>query len=100
MSMDSLRSILPKVLKKRGLDKHAQASRVTYLAQLWLEKALPRMKEAIDVKSFTRGVVIIRCKHGIAAQECHHQVSSLLDHLRHECPGLAIDDVQLTRADR
>jgi hypothetical protein len=98
--MDSLRSLLPKVLRKRGLHKQAEASLVVFRAQEWLEKLLPRHGKAIEVGQLSHAVLSIRCSHGIAAQECRHLLPSLRDYLAKECPDAVISEIRLIRSQK
>ena len=97
--MDSLQSLLPRVLRKRGLHVQAAASLVTYTAQTWLDKALPRYKGDIFVKKLSHATLSITCKNSIAAQECHGIVASLKEYLRKECASSVIEEIRLLRAE-
>lgn len=96
--MDSLQSLLPKVLRKRGLQAQASASLVTFQAQRWLEKELPAFKEAVKVTTFTDTVLSVSCAHSIAAQECHHLSRALKEFLLQECPSAAVSEIRLLRS--
>ncbi|MBI3618994.1 DUF721 domain-containing protein [Candidatus Peregrinibacteria bacterium] len=75
--MDSLQSVLPKVLRKRGLYAHAQSAQVVHLAQRWLEQALPSFAAFVRVHTLSHATLTIACSHSIAAQECQ-QVAPML----------------------
>ncbi|MDD4319789.1 MAG: DUF721 domain-containing protein [Candidatus Peribacteraceae bacterium] len=96
--MDSLRSLLPKVLRRRGLAGQAGASHVTYVAQKWLQEVLPGLAAFMEVRHLKDGVLTIACRNGVAAQECRHLSSRLLDHVRRECPDHAPEEIRLTKA--
>lgn len=97
-SMDSLGSILPKVLHKRGLHGHARAALVTHRATLWLRAALPAHCYALDVKSVKDGVLTISTGNSIAAQETASLLPALKDFLERECTGAAIREIRMIRS--
>ena len=96
--MDSLSSILPKVLRKRGLHGHAVAALVTHKAADWLRTALPNFASQLHVDSLKDGVLTISAGHPIAAQECVPLLPSLMEYLQRECPGAIVRDVRVTRS--
>jgi len=95
--MDSLRSLLPNVLRKRGLYAHASATLVTYQAQRWLEQELPAFKGAIAATRFANAVLSLTCTNSIAAQECHQLLPSLKEFLARECPDAALSEIRIVR---
>lgn len=95
--MDSLSSILPRVLHKRGLHGHAMAAMVTHRALAWLRAALPHCIDQLRVESLTDGVLMISARHPIAAQECMPLLPSLTDYLRRECKGCSLREVRVVR---
>jgi hypothetical protein len=98
--MDSVGSLLPKVLRRRGLYEHAAASLVTLKAQEWLTAELPMFAGAITVPRFSQGVLEIACANSIASQECHSLVPVLLAHLTRECEGMSVKEVRVVRVAR
>ncbi|MFA6038981.1 MAG: DciA family protein [Candidatus Peribacteraceae bacterium] len=98
--MDSLKSILPKVLRKRGLHAHAVASMVTYRSQKWLKESLPRLKDAIAVHELSDAVLTVECGNGIALQECRFQIPALTAYLSRECPETPIREIRVIRTSR
>ena len=100
LGMDSLSSILPKVLHKRGLHGHATAALVTHKAQEWLRLALPALASSLRVEHLKDGVLTIATAHAIAAQECLPLLPSLTEFLQRECKGSSVRDVRLVRARR
>lgn len=95
--MDSLSSILPKVLRKRGMYVHATASLVTHKAKLWLSAALPAFEAVITVTTLKEGTLTVRCTHSIAVQEVSQLSQGLRDYLEKDCPG-AVKEVRIERA--
>lgn len=95
--MDSLSSILPRVLQKRGLHGHAMAAMVTHRAQEWLHAALPHCIAQLHVESLKDGVLTIASAHPIAAQECMPLLPSLTEFLQRECKGCTVREVRMIR---
>ena len=96
--MDSLSSILPKVLRKRGLHGHASAALVTHKATEWLRLALPALSGQFHVEHLKDGVLTISTGHSIAAQECLPLLPALTEFLQRECKGSTVREVRLVRA--
>ncbi len=96
--MDSVGSLLPKVLKKRGLHKHAEASLIVQQAQEWLEKKLPRFIQDLKVISFKDGTLTISCANSIAAQECQQSAEDLKIFIFSECDGKSVEQVRCVRS--
>lgn len=96
--MDSISSILPRVLHKRGLHGHAVAALVTHKATEWLNLALPALAKQFRVENVRDGVLTISTTHSIAAQECMPLLPSLMEFLKRECKGSSVRDVRLMRA--
>jgi hypothetical protein len=97
--MDSLGSILPKVLRKRGLYGHAAAAQVTFKAQQWITAALPGVASYLEVTHLKDGVLTIAAQNSIASQECLQMLPSLREYLARECKGAVIRDIRLERAE-
>ena len=95
--MDHIFSVLPKVLHKRGLSAHANASLVVVRAQRWLQENAPEIAPAVQVKKVEDGELLLACEHSIAAQECQPLLPRLLAHLRSQSPGLPIREIRLQR---
>ncbi len=95
--MDSLSSILPKVLHRRGLHGHAMAAMATHRAHDWLRAALPHCIAQLHVESLKDGVLTISATHPIAAQECMPLLPSLKEFLMRECKGCTVREVRMIR---
>ncbi len=95
--MDSLHSILPRVLRKRGLHQQASASLVTFAAQKWIHSALPHIADALRVSTFSHASLSIMCKHSIAAQECQPLLPALKEYLAKECRPMLVEEIRLVR---
>jgi len=96
--MDSVRSVLPKILAKRGLKDHAQAALIVHKAQLFLERVLPTLASEIRVQKMSQGTLIIAVTHSIAAQECQHLMPRLKEHLAKEYPELPVLEIRTIRS--
>lgn len=82
--MDQVGSLLPKVLKKRGLMEHATSSLVVQKAQSWLHEKLPQLADHVKVAKFADNEVRVEVTHSIAAQECQQLAEELLEYLKKE----------------
>jgi len=96
--MDHVSSILSKVIKKRGLQGHADAALVVLHAQGWIDTALPGLRDQIKAKQFKDGVLTIEVQNSIAAQECQMQLEELHEHLRNSNNHDAISSIRIARS--
>lgn len=94
--MDSIGSILPRVLHRRGLRTQAQAAHVTHKATLWLAAALPQLCDQLRVEHVKDGLLVLSASHPIAAQECVPLLPGLREYLERECTA-AVREVRLIR---
>lgn len=76
--MDSLQSLLPKVLKKRGLHGQATASLVVHLANQWLSEHLGPLGPQLRAEKCEQGVLVISAENSIAAGELVQRQEELL----------------------
>lgn len=95
--MDSVQSILPRVLRKRGLHAQVAASTVTFVAARWLKTALPHCADTLLVSTLSHATLSIHCTHSIAAQECLPLLPQLKEFLSRECKGQKIEEIRLVR---
>ncbi len=79
--MDRVGSLLPKVLKKRGLYAHAKSALIVTQAKDWIDKELKTFASDLQPTVFKDGVLIIESSTSIAAQECNCASIKLIDHL-------------------
>ena len=96
-SMDRLSSILPKVLRKRGLQEHAVGALVVLRASAWIAMRLPELAGMVRVRSFKEGTLHIVCTHSVAVQECQGLIANLHHYLRSECDVSGIIDIRIAR---
>lgn len=80
--MDHVSTILGKVLKKRGLHSHAEASLIVKDTQNWLQEHMAALAERIRVQKYTDGVLHLTCTDSIALQELHEHTIQLQEYLR------------------
>ncbi len=95
--MDRISTLLPKVLEKRGLQKHAEASFIVQQAQAWLADRLPAFVHDLRASSFKDGSLLVSCAHSIAAQECNQVAEELAAYLRSECGAKKLEGVRCVR---
>lgn len=96
LRMDSLRSLLPKVLSRRGIKNQAVAALIVHKAQCWLTETLPGLHGIIAVQKMQDRVLVIACQNSIAAHECMQLAGRLLEYLEKEC-GSCPERVQTVR---
>jgi len=96
-AMDHVSRILPKALRRRGLQGEAGASHVTYRAKLWLLEKRPDLQGELRPLRFKDGTLVIGCAHAVAAQECQALLPGLESHLRDECGCKDLRSIRLLR---
>lgn len=95
--MDKLSLVLPKVLQRRGLAKHANGALVAHRAKSWLDARLPQMETFVRVEKFKDGTLFLACSHSVALQECQGSTAELLQFLQLECPFEPVLDIRVIR---
>lgn len=95
--MDKLSLVLPKVLNRRGLAKHANGALVAHRAKGWIDERLPQLESFVRVEKFKDGTLFLSCSHSVALQECQGSVADLLQFLQLECPFEPILDIRVVR---
>jgi hypothetical protein len=95
--MQQLGSILPAVLRKRGLFDHAESSQGIRAVQEWLEREVPAALGAVQALKIRDGVLQVACRHSIAAQECQSAGVALFDYLRKEFPDMVVSELRIIR---
>lgn len=95
--MDKLSLVLPKVLRKRGLTRHAHGALIAHRAKHWLDERLPRLRTFVRVARMQDGVLFLSCSHSVALQECQGAADELLQFLHVECPFEPIKDIRVVR---
>jgi len=79
--MYHIKELLPKVLKKRGLQDHAEASQVILHAQEWIISELEAYQDQLIAKSFKNGILLISAENSVCAQELSQVLFELKGHL-------------------
>ncbi len=79
--MYHIKELLPKVLKKRGLQDHAEAAHVILHAQEWIIVEFDSFQDQLIAKSFKDNILLINAENSIAAQELNVRISDLKAHL-------------------
>jgi len=95
--MDNIKDLIPKMLKKRGLQDHANASLIIFQTKTWLVENLPDFHSFLTPMCVKDSVLIISCDNSVAAQECQQVHSQLLAHLLGECGHTEIQSIRLIR---
>lgn len=93
--MDSLKSLLPKVLRKRGLHDHAKASLIVHLANQWMQSSFGPFAQTLHAQTFERGTLVIAAESSVAAQEMALQESALKSAMQQQ--GHSIEQVRIVR---
>lgn len=97
--MDHIRTLLPKVLNRRGLMKEATASMIVFRAGEWLARELPGFTDFLFARKFQNGELVVATRHSIAAQECQQRTTDLLHYLQQECGHAEVARIRLIRED-
>lgn len=95
--MDHISSLLPKVLQKKGLTSHCEASLIIHHAEAWISSNLHVFQADLRPKKFADGVLVIDCSNSVAAQECHQRAQELLTFLRESVGSDAVSDIRVSR---
>ena len=94
--MDHVSSLIPKVLRKRGLYEEAQASMLVFRAKKWLQETHPDAAAVLDPHALKDGILTINALLPTAQQEGEQLASELLSFLQSEDAN-AIREVRITR---
>jgi predicted nucleic acid-binding Zn ribbon protein len=97
--MDHIATVLGKVLRRRGLNLHADAAYIAHEARAWLTNELPAHGRFFEVRSYKDGVLLLACPHSVAAQECQAISHRLLEHLRIQMPKNAFSSIRIVRGE-
>ena len=92
--MEHLRSILPKVLQKRGLQKHVLSSLVIEHTRIWLSENTFSDDMAV-AKTYKDKLLSIEVEHSIIAQELQMQIPVLKEYLQEK--GHPIQEIRIVR---
>ena len=79
--MQHISELLTKVLKKRGLQDHAEAAQVILHAQEWIIIELESFQDQLIAKSFRDNILLINADNSVCSQEMNHRIQDLKEHL-------------------
>ena len=96
--MDHISTLLPKVLRKRGIKDEAEASLVAFAADRWFKEFAPEITPQVQVAKFMDRTLFLKVGSSIAAQECYARNEELLLYLRKEFPAIPLEKVCILRA--
>lgn len=96
--MDHVKTLLSKVLQRRGLLHEADAAHATHLAKAWIVEHLPDVAQFLHVRALKDGILSISSDHSIAAQECSEARLSLLSDLQRDCPSAGVREIRVSRS--
>lgn len=95
--MDHISSLIPSVLRKRGLYDEAQASMVVFRAKKWLQEHRPDRASSLEPKRLMTGILFIEAAHSLSAEEQTLLAAELLPFLQAEGSG-ALKEIRFTKA--
>ena len=98
LTMDHIATLLPKVLRKRGIKDEAEASLVAFTADRWFTAFAPDIVPQVQVTKFMDRTLFLKVESSIAAQECYARNEELLLYLRKEFPAIPCEKVCILRA--
>lgn len=80
--MDHVSSLIPSVLRKRGLYDEAHASMIVYRAQKWLLDTHPEAAQALHPHALKDGILTLRADNDAAEREGSLFATALLSFLQ------------------
>jgi len=95
--VDQLRSLLPQVLRKRGLYHEAEAALIAHQSKRWLKESLPGCHTMLKARSYADAVLTIEAADDASALEAQQASEGLLAYLREECGHDHIKAIRLAR---
>ena len=94
--MQHIKSLIPKVLGRRGLKDQAAASHIVYCAKKWLKKHHPILNEQYTVVTFAEAELCIRVENSIVAQEMAQLAELLKKHLN-AISDITVESIRIIR---
>jgi hypothetical protein len=92
--MDHISTLLPKVLRKRGIKDEADASLIVFAANAWLKIHAGGIATASKCSA---GTLFLEVISSVAGQECAGRSEELLEFLRSKYPGTPLEKVRIQR---
>ena len=96
--MDRAFSILPKVLRHRGLADAAYSGLILQRASEWIREELPDHAASLRPTQLKDGVLLIEGSHSIAVAESSERCQELLTYLASTVPEAPVRSVRVIRA--
>lgn len=96
--MEHISTLLPKVLRKRGIKDEADASLVCFAAERWFGEYAEDLVTKVRVTKFVDRTLFLAVESSIAAQECYARNEELLQYLRTEFGTIPLEKVCILRA--
>lgn len=94
--MDRLSSLLPKVLRKRGIQSQVQEALVIHCAKRWFHERFPSLQGMISVSKYENGVLFIECTEDPALQACRGSFADVSGFLLKET-GIYLEEIHAIR---
>jgi hypothetical protein len=94
--MDHLSSLIPGVLRKRGLYDDAHAAMIVYRAKKWLQETHPEMALTLCSYSLQNGILSIHAGRSIEQQKEASLESALLSFLQSDDKAM-VKEVRISR---
>ena len=94
--MDHISSLIPSVLRKRGLYDEAQASMVVFRAKKWLQEHRPNDVSSLEPKKLIGGTLVIEAASSLSVEEQTLLAAELLPFLQTEDSG-ALKEIRFTK---
>ena len=95
--MDRVFSILPRVLRQRGLSSAAFSGLILERASAWIRERLPEHASHLRPLQVKDGILTIEGGHSIAVMECSGCSEELLKYLADTMPDVPVKAVRVVR---
>lgn len=95
--MDRLSTLLPKVLRKRGIKDEADAALVVHAANQWLQQQGGILASSVATMRYSGNSLTLCTQSSVAAEEARGKSEELLEALRERLPGIVIETVRTVR---
>ncbi len=96
--MDRAFSILPKILRQRGLSDAAYSGLVLERAMQWIKQELPECAASLHPLQVKDAVLIVEGTHSIAVAECSGRCQELQIYLTSTLPEIPLKSIRVVRA--
>ena len=96
--MDRLSTILPSVLRQRGMESEALSAHALTIARRWLDREFPTLSTQLRPATIQRGELVIVTDSSPALAHVSPHLSALLALLRSEITHLPLRAVRIERS--